>query len=252
MRRARRRLLAAAERERSASRRRSSRARRSSRRGTACTQLDLLLPHVGAGVQMFVLDPLVGEFRLRPERQAAVARVDLLAQRGQPRLVGRARASTSRRSRTAAARRQAVLVAVSARWSATSPRCSTAASSATADAKNWTASCGCCTGGADGVPGRTGGRPRAHGEDARDGPAAALGAAGARAARLARRRARVRSFYEASTDPELAERCLSRLEPGQPLDTVMDTLPDSVALDTTGDGRVDTIKRLVNERTVHS
>ena len=61
-----------------------------------------------------------------------------------------------------------------------------------------------------------------------------------------------RSFYEASTDPELAERCLSRLEPGQPLDTVMDTLPDSVALDTTGDGRVDTIKRLVNERDQYS
>ena len=41
-------------------------------------------------------------------------------------------------------------------------------------------------------------------------------------------------------------------EPGQPLDTVMDTLPDSVALDTTGDGRVDTIKRLVNERDQYS
>ena len=32
----------------------------------------------------------------------------------------------------------------------------------------------------------------------------------------------------------------------------MDTLPDSVALDTTGDGRVDTIKRLVNERDQYS
>ena len=41
-------------------------------------------------------------------------------------------------------------------------------------------------------------------------------------------------------------------QPGSSDDTVMDTLPDSVALDTTGDGRVDTIKRLVNERDQYS
>jgi len=36
-------------------------------------------------------------------------------------------------------------------------------------------------------------------------------------------------------------RCFSRLTPGQLVDTTMDTEPDSIALDTTGDGKVDKV-----------
>ena len=39
-------------------------------------------------------------------------------------------------------------------------------------------------------------------------------------------------------------RCFTRLTPGQLLDTTMDKRPDSIALDTTGDGKVDTIVRI--------
>ena len=34
-------------------------------------------------------------------------------------------------------------------------------------------------------------------------------------------------------------RCFTRLTPGQLLDTTMDRVPDSIALDTMGDGKVD-------------
>mmetsp|Transcript_18147 Transcript_18147/g.36955 ORF Transcript_18147/g.36955 Transcript_18147/m.36955 type:complete len:486 (+) Transcript_18147:39-1496(+) len=61
-----------------------------------------------------------------------------------------------------------------------------------------------------------------------------------------------RRYYDAFTssatmdnDSEEARairaRCFSRLTPGQLLDTTMDTTPDSIALDTTGDGTVDTV-----------
>ena len=39
----------------------------------------------------------------------------------------------------------------------------------------------------------------------------------------------------------IRERCFTRLSPGQLLDTTMDKVPDSMAVDTTGDGKVDTI-----------
>ena len=42
----------------------------------------------------------------------------------------------------------------------------------------------------------------------------------------------------------IRDRCFTRLTPGQLLDTTMDRVPDSVALDTTGDGRVDTVKKI--------
>jgi len=60
-----------------------------------------------------------------------------------------------------------------------------------------------------------------------------------------------RRYYDAFTstatmdDSEEARsirtRCFSRLTPGQLLDTTMDTTPDSIALDTTGDGTVDKV-----------
>jgi len=60
-----------------------------------------------------------------------------------------------------------------------------------------------------------------------------------------------RSYYDAFTssatmdDSEEAiairARCFSRLTPGQLVDTTMDTEPDSIALDTTGDGKVDKV-----------
>jgi len=60
-----------------------------------------------------------------------------------------------------------------------------------------------------------------------------------------------RRYYDAFTstatmdDSEEARtirvRCFSRLKPGQLLDTTMDTTPDSIALDTTGDGTVDKV-----------
>ena len=36
-------------------------------------------------------------------------------------------------------------------------------------------------------------------------------------------------------------RCFTRLTPGQLLDTTMDRVPDSIALDTTGDGTGDKV-----------
>ena len=39
-------------------------------------------------------------------------------------------------------------------------------------------------------------------------------------------------------------RCFTRLTPGQLLDTTMDRVPDSIALDTTGDGRVDKVVKI--------
>mmetsp|Transcript_18796 Transcript_18796/g.56759 ORF Transcript_18796/g.56759 Transcript_18796/m.56759 type:complete len:161 (+) Transcript_18796:1085-1567(+) len=50
-----------------------------------------------------------------------------------------------------------------------------------------------------------------------------------------------RKFYDASGDPELRARCYSRLQPGQSLDNSLNNRHDSVALDTDGDGKVDTI-----------
>ena len=40
---------------------------------------------------------------------------------------------------------------------------------------------------------------------------------------------------------ELRARCMSRLSPGQLVDTTMDKEPDSIAVDTTGDGTVDKV-----------
>jgi fructose-1,6-bisphosphatase I len=39
-------------------------------------------------------------------------------------------------------------------------------------------------------------------------------------------------------------RCFDRLTPGQLLDTTMDKMADSVAIDSTGDGKVDKIVKL--------
>ena len=39
----------------------------------------------------------------------------------------------------------------------------------------------------------------------------------------------------------IRERCFTRLTPGQLVDTTMDKQPDSIALDTTGDGTVDKV-----------
>ena len=39
----------------------------------------------------------------------------------------------------------------------------------------------------------------------------------------------------------IRDRCFRRLSPGQLVDTDMDTVPDAMAMDTTGDGTVDKI-----------
>ena len=39
-------------------------------------------------------------------------------------------------------------------------------------------------------------------------------------------------------------RCFTRLTPGQLLDTTMDKVADSIAVDSTGDGKVDKIVKL--------
>ena len=39
----------------------------------------------------------------------------------------------------------------------------------------------------------------------------------------------------------IRERCFTRLTPGQLLDTTMNKVPDSIAVDSTGDGKVDKI-----------
>jgi hypothetical protein len=49
-----------------------------------------------------------------------------------------------------------------------------------------------------------------------------------------------RKYYQASTDKELAKRCLSRLAPGQEI-TSLTSLVDLVAVDTNGDGQVDAL-----------
>ena len=40
------------------------------------------------------------------------------------------------------------------------------------------------------------------------------------------------------------KRCFARLSPGQLLDTTMDKVADSIAVDSTGDGKVDKIVKL--------
>jgi fructose-1,6-bisphosphatase I len=60
-----------------------------------------------------------------------------------------------------------------------------------------------------------------------------------------------RKYYDAFTGSEtmgdseeaqaIRKRCFTRLTPGQKLDTDMDTVPDAIALDTTGDGTVDKV-----------
>ena len=42
----------------------------------------------------------------------------------------------------------------------------------------------------------------------------------------------------------IRERCFTRLTPGQLLDTTMDKMADSIAVDSTGDGKVDKIVKL--------
>ena len=42
----------------------------------------------------------------------------------------------------------------------------------------------------------------------------------------------------------IRDSCFTRLTPGQLLDTTMDRVPDSIALDTTGDGRVDKVVKI--------
>jgi len=53
-----------------------------------------------------------------------------------------------------------------------------------------------------------------------------------------------RSFYESLSDEALTKRCLSRLAPGQRLDDTMDQTQDAVAVDVDGDGLVDRIERM--------
>jgi len=63
-----------------------------------------------------------------------------------------------------------------------------------------------------------------------------------------------RRYYEAFSssatvgdDPAkqaIRERCFTRLKPGQLLDTTMDRTPDSIAVDTTGDGKVDKVVKI--------
>ena len=159
-------------------------------------ELDLLLPTLGAGVQMFVLDPLVGEFRLTHPNVKLPSRGSIYS------------LNEGNRGSWDAPLREYVSAIQDGRGESGKPYSSRYIGSMVgdvhrtllyggifgypADAKNPDGKLRLLLrGGADGVPGRAGGRPRAHGEDARDGPAAALGApAGARAARLARRRAR--------------------------------------------------------------
>lgn len=63
-----------------------------------------------------------------------------------------------------------------------------------------------------------------------------------------------REYYEAfsssatvggdPTKQAIRERCFARLKPGQLVDTSMDRTPDSIAVDTTGDGKVDKVVKL--------
>ena len=65
----------------------------------------------------------------------------------------------------------------------------------------------------------------------------------------------VRKYYDIFTGSEtmdenseeaqrIRERCFARLTPGQLLDTTMDKRSDSIAVDSTGDGKVDKIVKL--------
>ena len=64
----------------------------------------------------------------------------------------------------------------------------------------------------------------------------------------------VRKYYDIFTGSEtmdeseeaiaIRERCFTRLTPGQLLDTTMDKVVDSIAVDSTGDGKVDKIVKL--------
>lgn len=53
-----------------------------------------------------------------------------------------------------------------------------------------------------------------------------------------------RKYYEASTDEKLAKRCLERLSPGQAVSDVSGGGAGRVALDTSGDGRVDKLEEV--------
>ena len=69
-----------------------------------------------------------------------------------------------------------------------------------------------------------------------------------------RHRLQCRGYYDIFTGSEtmgdsdeaaaIRARCFTRLTPGQLLDTTMDRVPDSIALDTTGDGRVDKVVKI--------
>ena len=64
----------------------------------------------------------------------------------------------------------------------------------------------------------------------------------------------VRKYYDIFTGSEtmdeseeaiaIRERCFTRLTPGQLLDTTMDKVADSIAVDSTGDGKVDKVVKL--------
>ena len=65
----------------------------------------------------------------------------------------------------------------------------------------------------------------------------------------------MRKYYDAFTGSDtmdqdseeakmIRERCFTRLTPGQLLDTTMDKMADSIAVDSTGDGKVDKIVKL--------
>ena len=71
---------------------------------------------------------------------------------------------------------------------------------------------------------------------------------------LRRHRLQCRGYYDIFTGSNtmgdsdeaaaIRARCFTRLTPGQLLDTTMDRVPDSIALDTTGDGRVDKVVKI--------
>ena len=70
----------------------------------------------------------------------------------------------------------------------------------------------------------------------------------------------MRKYYDAFTGSDtmdqdseearmIRERCFTRLTPGQLLDTTMDKMADSIAVDSTGDGKVDKIVKLAEAET---
>ncbi|KAL3920462.1 MAG: hypothetical protein SGPRY_005243 [Prymnesium sp.] len=64
-----------------------------------------------------------------------------------------------------------------------------------------------------------------------------------------------RNYYNAFTSSDssseeaiaIRERCFTRLTPGQLVDTNMDNIPDSIAVDSNGDGKVDKVVKLPND-----